>query len=158
MRKLILVAAVVFSLVSCEEETSSNNPSFETTIGYTFWRAESWSASVTNGTLVVYGRDLTEQVMITIPNYELGKSYELGQNNSLKVEYMKVNDDDSVTTLSTGAGIGSGYVRLESPEFGTPNTITGRFMAEVKGTGNVSQTLHNGIFYRIPISQPVVTE
>lgn len=158
MRKLLLVAAVVFSLVSCEEETSSNNPSFETTIGYRFWRAESWSASVTNGTLVVYGRDLTEQVMITIPNYQLGETYELGQNNTHKVEYSIVDDNDTVTTYSTGNGIGSGYVRLESAEFGAPNTITGRFMAEVKGTGALTQTLHNGIFYRIPITQPVATE
>lgn len=157
MRKLILVAAVVFSFVSCEEEVSTNNPSVEATIGYTFWRAENWSAQVTNGTLTVYASDLTKQIKITIPNYQLGQTYDLGENNLYKIEYTIVNDNDTTTTYTTGAGIGSGYIRLESADFGTPNTVTGRFMAEVVA-GTERQTIHNGIFYRIPISQPAVTE
>lgn len=153
MRKLILIALIGFSLVSCEEEVSSNNPAFEATIGYTFWRAEQFSAEVTNNTLTVYASDLTEQVKITIPNYELGKTYDLGENNIYKVEYSNIDDEEVTTTYSTGTGIGGGYVRLESADFSEPNKITGTFMAEVKSAGGASKTLHNGTFYRIPINQ-----
>lgn len=156
MKKFIFVAAFVFSLVSCEEEVRDNSPAFEATIGYTKWKADSWSAVVENETLTIIGRDLTNQIKITIPNYQLGQNYDLGVNNSEFVEYTVVNDDESVTVYKTGTDMGGGYVKFESAEFSEPNTITGRFMAEVKTATGKSETLHEGIFYRIPLTQPQV--
>ena len=155
MKKLILAALVVFSLSSCEDEVRTNIPSFVTNIGYDYWRAEDMQAQVNGNTLTITAGDLTEKFKITIPNYELGKTYSLGSSNQATVEYIEIIDEVEKTYVST---LGSGYVYLNEAELNEPNTITGEFLADVKTTSGETVTLNKGIFYRIPITQPVVVE
>lgn len=150
MKKLILAALVVFSLSSCEDEVRTNIPSFVTNIGYDYWRAEDMQAQVDGNKLIITAGDLTERFTVTIPNYDLGRTYDLGPGNQATVEYVKIIDGVEEVYSSRN---GSGYVQLYSADYGEPNTVTGRFLAEVKSSTGQTVTLNKGVFYKVPLFQ-----
>lgn len=158
MKKYFLFALMAFSLVSCEEDLSTNSPTFQAMKGYTFWRATDMTANVNNGNLVIVGVNESENISLFVNNYELGKEYTLGGtgNDNLASYSKKVS---GVTYLySTSMSAGNGHIKLDPIEKQTPGTISGTFYAEmvpVNPTLVLPETplvnLNKGVFFRIPL-------
>ena len=160
MKKYFLFALLAVSLVSCEEELTTNTPTFEVMKGYDFWRASSITANVDNGDLVIVGAHESENVTLFIDNYELGKEYTFGTSNYNVATYSKT-DEDKVYLYSTSSSTGKGYVMLDPVEKQVPGTISGTFYAEmvpVNPTLVLPDTeivnLNKGVFFRIPLVYP----
>lgn len=164
MKKYFLFALMAVSLVSCEEEISTNAPTFEAMKSYDFWRATKFTANVDNGNLVIVGANDSENVTLFIHNYESGKEYELGTTNHHVATYTK-KDNDTVYMYSTSSTTGKGYIKLDAVEKQVPGTISGTFMAEMVPVNPTLVlpkqpviNLNKGVFFRIPIVQPPVAE
>ena len=162
MKKYFLFALMAVSLVSCEEELTTNTPTFEAMKSYDFWRATKITANFNNGDLVIIGANDSENVTLFIDNYELGKEYTLGTDNYNVATYSKV-ENDTVYHYSTSSSTGKGYIKLEPVENQTPGTISGTFYAEmvpVDPTLVLPETplvnLNKGVFFRIPLVYPPV--
>ncbi len=164
MKKYFLFALMAFSLVSCEEELTINNPTFEAMNSYDFWRASKMTANVDNGNLVIVGATDSENVTLFIQNYESGKEYELGTTNYHVATYSKI-EKDTVYLYSTSSSTGKGYIKLDAPEKQQDGTISGTFYAEmvpVDPTLVLPNTplvnFNKGVFFRIPIVYPPIVE
>jgi len=64
MKKYFLFALMAVSLVSCEEELTTNTPTFEAMKSYDFWRATQLTANFDNGNLVIVGANDSEKIQI----------------------------------------------------------------------------------------------
>lgn len=156
MRKYFLIALASLSLVSCEEELSTNTPAFEAQNGYTYWRATDMKAEVENGNLVVVGITDSENFTIYIDNYEFGKEYVLGEDTNCTVIYTKVIDEVTYK-YKANSTIGSGFVKLDVAEKQLAGTISGTFLVDLKPDGSAipgvsNMYFHKGIFYQIPLT------
>lgn len=152
------------SLVSCEEELTTNTPTFEAMKSYDFWRATKFTANVDNGNLVIVGATDSENVTLFIHNYESGKEYELGTTNQHVATYSKI-EKDTVYLYSTSSTTGKGYIKLDPVEKQVPGTISGTFMAEMVPVdpslilpNTPLVNLNKGVFFRIPLVYPPAVE
>ncbi|WCM40901.1 DUF6252 family protein [Flavobacterium sp. CBA20B-1] len=161
MKKYFLLALMAVSLVSCEEELSTNTPTLEVMNGYTFWRANNLAANVnSDGDLVIVGVNESENVTLFIDNYEFGGEYTLGVSNLNVATYSKTIDD-KMYLYSTSSSTGKGYIKLNPVEKQVPGTISGTFMAEMVPVDEAMVlpempivNLNKGVFFRIPLSYP----
>lgn len=160
MKKYFLFALMAVSLVSCEEELTTNSPTFEAMKSYDFWRATKITANHNNGDLIIVGANDSENVTLFIDNYELGKEYTLGTDNYNVATYSKT-EDEKVYLYSTSSSTGKGYIKLDPVEKQTPGTISGTFYAEmvpVDAAMVLPDTpivnLNKGVFFRIPLVYP----
>lgn len=161
MKKYFLFALMAVSLVSCEEDLSTNSPTFQAMKGYTFWRATDMTANVNNGNLVIVGVNESENISLFINNYELGKEYMLGGSGNSSVASYSKKENSTTYLYSTAVSSGNGYIKLDPVEKQTPGTISGTFYAEmvpVDPTLVLPETplvnLNKGVFFRIPLVYP----
>lgn len=162
MKKYFLIALAAISLVSCEEELTTNTPTFEAMNSYTFWRATKIAANFNDGDLVIVGANDTENITLYIEDYELGQEYTLGTSNYNVATYSKV-ENDTVYRYSTSSSTGKGYIKLEPIENQVPGTISGTFYAEMEPVDATMVlpdrevvNFNKGVFFRIPITYPPV--
>lgn len=160
MKKYFLIALVALSFASCEEELSVNNPSFQATKDYNFWRASKMQAFVKDGDLVIVGATDNENVTLYVDNYELGKNYTLGTSNYTVATYSKVVDDVKYH-YSTSSSTGMGYIQLDPVDKQVPGKISGTFMAEMlPNAAALPETprvnFNKGVFFQIPLSEAPV--
>lgn len=162
MKKYFLIGLITLGLTSCEEELSVNNPTFEASKGYSFWRASKMQAFVKDGDLVIVGATDDENVTLYVDNYELGKDYELGKSNYTIATYTKVVDEVKYN-YATSSASGKGFIKLDAADKQVPGKISGTFMVEMPASGTAlpetpSVNFNKGVFFQINLTEvPVVT-
>ncbi|WP_035668602.1 DUF6252 family protein [Flavobacterium sp. 83] len=156
MKKYFLFVAVIFSLVSCQEDVSFNNPSLQGLKDNVFWRAvQSNAIKYPDGSLLIEAYTSNEILSLKV-NSTIAKTYFLGTSDSKKVTYVLTDVTGSMITFSTGFGIGDGQIVIT--EYDTVNnTVTGTFKFNAVNIYNnplAGQILNyqQGVFYKVPVS------
>jgi len=159
MKKSIVIVALAlgfgFCFTGCEDEVKFNNPSFEAQRDYKLWRATNSVAEVKEGTLRVYGTDGVESLVMTIPNYSYGGTYDFGTNETNIATY-RIIEEDVTYTYKTGYNLGGGTLYIDPIEKQIPGFISGTFLvttALVQGVEIKEVTLNKGTFFRIPLRE-----
>jgi hypothetical protein len=159
MKKYFLFIAVVFSLISCQEDVRFNNPSLQGLKDNVFWRAvESKATLAPDGSLLIeaYTRDETLSLKVTSAN---AQTCFLGIDNSNIVTYVITDATGGLITFSTGFGIGDGQIVIT--EYDDINkTISGTFKFNAENTYNNPLAgpfvnFQQGVFYKVPVSSLV---
>lgn len=158
MKKYFLFIAVIFSLVSCEEDIKFNSPSLQGLKDNVFWRAvESKATLASDGSLLIEAYTRNETLSIRITSTQ-AQTYFLGTSESKKVTYVVTDATGTAVTYTTGFGIGDGQIVIT--EYDQVNkTITGTFKFNAENTDNstVISSLVNfqqGVFYKVPVGTP----
>ena len=159
MRKLILLIAVVFAVVSCEEDVRFNNPSFQALKNDVFWRAIDSRATVAaDGSLSIEAFTSNEILSIKTTGSVKGSEYLLGGGNSQNVVY-SLKENSQVTIYRTDGNTANGRITLT--EFDEVNkTISGTFKFSIKNLDdsdlkNTIISFREGVFYKVPISSQI---
>ena len=155
MRYLLLTFAV-FSLVCCQDDIQSSNPTFQgLRHGDYVWRSTARTATIqTTGILSISGSDGYGSMIISLPEANIG-SYELGEGKLATITYTEVN-----TTYSTQNNgeeypvyLGDGQVTIESINEDS-KTITGTFyFNSYDDSGAKYMNFSEGIFYNLSFTQ-----
>ena len=170
MKKQILFIIVLFSVISCTEDVSFNNPSFQGVKDNVFWRAIESKASIgPGGSLVIEAYSGNEVVTLKMPvpatvvNQNDKKSYItyfLGTSTSKMATYVRT-DSDGTITFTTGIDIGDGQIVIK--EYDEVNaTVSGTFKFNAENVYNnpfAGSVLNfqQGVFYKVPVRQQVLT-
>ena len=155
MRYLLLTFAV-FSLICCQDDIQSSNPTFQgLRHGDYVWRSTARTATIqTTGILSISGSDGYGSMIISLPEANIG-SYELGEGKLATITYTEVN-----TTYSTQNNgeeypvyLGDGQVTIESINEDS-KTITGTFyFNSYDDSGAKYMNFSEGIFYNLSFTQ-----
>ncbi len=159
MKKYLLFVFVIFSLVSCQEDVSFNNPSLQGVKDNVFWRAvQSKAAVASDGSVLIeaYTRNETLSLKVTSTS---AQTYFLGTSNANKVTYVQSDATGSLITFSTGFGIGDGEIVITNYD-AVNKTITGTFKFNAENTYNnplagAVVNFQQGVFYKVPVSSLV---
>ncbi|HEY4618713.1 MAG TPA: DUF6252 family protein [Flavobacterium sp.] len=154
MKKQILLILALFSLISCVEDVSFNNPSFQGVKDNVFWRAIESKASLDpSGSLVIEAYSGSEVITLKTTS-TAAQTYVLGTSTSKTATYVRTGSDGTIT-FATGTGIGDGQISITEydPE---NNTVTGTFKFNAENIDNnpsVGSVLNfqQGVFYKVPI-------
>ncbi|WP_310379554.1 DUF6252 family protein [Flavobacterium sp.] len=155
MKKLILLTVVLFSFISCQEEVTFNNPSFQGLKDNVFWRAiESKATLAGNGSLIIEAYTSKEKITLKTTS-KIVQTYFLGTSTSKTATYT-LTDTDGTLTFTTGFGIGDGQIVIT--EYDAVNkTVSGTFKFNAINTLNnplAGPTLNfqKGVFYKVPVT------
>ena len=159
MKNYFLFVAVLFSLVSCQEEVSFNNPSLQGVKDNVFWRAvQSKATLASDGSLLIeaYTRNEILSLKVTSTN---AQTYFLGTSESEKVTYVLTDATGALITFSTGFGVGDGQIVISDYD-AINKTITGTFKFNAENTYNNPLAgpvvnFQQGVFYKVPVSSLV---
>ncbi|MGO4818569.1 DUF6252 family protein [Flavobacterium sp. W22_SRS_FP1] len=160
MKKQILLIIVLFSLISCAEDVSFNNPSFQGVKDNVFWRAIESKASVGPGGALVIEAYSGNEVITLKTTSTTAQTYVLGTSTSKTATYVRT-DSDGAITFTTGIDIGDGQIVIK--EYDEVNhTVTGtfKFNAENVYSNPLAGSVLNfqqGVFYKVPVRQQVLT-
>ncbi|TDD76414.1 DUF6252 family protein [Flavobacterium caseinilyticum] len=159
MKKYFLFIAVIFILVSCQEDVTFNNPSIQGMKENVFWRAVQSKATLApDGSLVIEAYTRNEILSLKVTSTK-AQGYVLGTSESKKAVYVVTDAAGAITTFSTGNGIGDGQIIIT--EYDDINkTVTGTFRFNAKNTNNNSLAgpilnFQNGVFYKVPVNSNV---
>ena len=158
MKKYFTFLLVIFSLISCEEDVSFNNPSFQGMKDNVFWRAvDSKAFLAADGSLIIEGYTGNEVLTLRTTSTTVQK-YPLGTSNSKTAVYVLTNGNGEIS-FATGIDIGSGEIIITEYD-NLNNTISGtfKFKAEnVDGNPLAGDVLNfqQGVFYKVPVSLQV---
>ena len=155
MRYFLLTFAV-FSLIGCQDDIQSSNPTFQgLRHGDYVWRSTARTATIqSTGILNISGSDGYCSMIISLPEANIG-SYELGEGKLATITYTEVN-----TTYSTQNNgeeypvyLGDGQVTIESINEDS-KTIRGTFyFNSYDDSGTKYMNFSEGIFYNLPFTQ-----
>ncbi len=158
MKKYLIFLIVIFTALSCEEDVSFNNPSFQGMKDNVFWRAVDSKAFLgSDGSLIIEGYTGNEVLTLRTTS-TTAQRYPLGTSNSKTAVYVLNVGADEIS-FTTGIGIGSGEIVIT--EYDDVNsTISGTFKFNAENAdgnplaGDVLN-FQQGVFYKVPISQQV---
>ena len=163
MKKIFLILALTFLLVSCENDVKTNSPAFQGEKDNVFWRATDSKVTFnTGGTISISAYTDKELVTIEVPNtvgtHNLGTS---NQNISASYSY---NNEGTVlfyeTSLIKGpvyklngiANSGSGYASLNGNNLtttgGSGNGLTLKITTNTAGAVTGATIASRGIDYK----------
>jgi hypothetical protein len=166
MKKQVLFIIVLFSLISCTEDVSFNNPSFQGLKDNVFWRAIDARASLgAGGSLVIeaYSGNEVITLKVPVPSNKVSQedensyvTYTLGTSTSKTAKYV-LTDSDGTITFETGSGIGDGQIIITEYDAGI-NTISGTFKFNAENSDNSPEggsvlNFQQGVFYKVPIRE-----
>jgi hypothetical protein len=158
MKKSLWLLAVLFSLISCEENVSFNNPSFQGLKDNVFWRAVVSKATVApDGSVLIEGFTGNEILTLRTTSTAL-QVYPLGSSDSKAVVYVLSSSNDQIS-FATGTGFGSGQIVITEYD-DEALTISGTFKFSAENTsGNPPAgavlNFKQGVFYKVPVSLQV---
>ncbi|MFV8374440.1 DUF6252 family protein [Flavobacterium sp. LB1P62] len=156
MKKYFLFFAVIFSLVSCQEDVSFNNPSLQGLKDNVFWRAvQSNAIKYPDGSLLIEAYTRNEILSLKV-NATIAQTYLLGTSDSKKVTYVVTDVTGGLITFSTGFGVGDGQIVITEYD-AVNNTVTGTFKFNAENTYNNPLAgpvlnFQQGFFYKVPVS------
>lgn len=158
MKKYLIFLMIVFSLISCEEDISFNNPSFQGMKDNMFWRAvDSKAFLAADGSLIIEGYTGGEILTLRTTSTKAQK-YPLGTSSSKTAVYVLKNGNVEIS-FATGIGIGNGEIVINEYD-NVDNTISGTFKFKAENVdGNPSGgdilNFQQGVFYKVPVSLQV---
>jgi hypothetical protein len=156
MKKQILLVIVLFSLISCTEDVSFNNPSFQGLKDNVFWRAIDSRASLgPGGSLVIEAYSGNEVITLKTTSAS-AQTYILGTSTSKTAKYV-LTDSDGTITFETGSGIGDGEIVITKYD-DVNSTISGTFKFNAENSDNSQEggsalNFQQGVFYKVPIRE-----
>ena len=149
MRKIILVLLIITSFVSCTDDVTFNDPSFQGIRNGENWRANDARVILnSNGTMTVEAYSQYEKVVFEVSSAAVGtRVFGLNASNVAKYE----STIDGVTsTYETGIDIGNGELKItESPNVTGKLSGTFKFRAVDNNGNEVGYT--DGVIYSIPV-------
>jgi len=158
MKKLLLLIVVLFSVISCTEEVTFNNPSFQGVKDNVFWRAIDSKATVAlDGSLTIQGFSGTEIITLKTTS-TAAQTYLLGINDEDSASYVKTEGNANIS-FATGTDVGNGQIVIT--EYDTVNnTITGTFKFNAENTyddplAGPILNFQQGVFYKVAVTPAV---
>lgn len=149
MRKVILVLLIIFSFVSCTDDVTFNDPSFQGIRNGENWRANDARVILnSNGTMTVEAYSQFEIVTFEVSSAAVGtRTFGLNASNVASYE----STIDGITdTYETGVNIGNGELKItESPSVSGKLSGTFKFRAVNQNGDEVGYT--DGVIYSIPV-------
>jgi hypothetical protein len=157
MKKHFLFLILLFSLFSCQEDVTFNNPSFQGMKDNVLWRAVQSTATVNSGgLLVIEAYTATEKVTLKTNSTAL-TTYYIGTTaiNTATYVFTDLLTKETVT-FSSGFGVGDGQIVITEYD-PVGKTISGTFKFNLINTFDnplVGPTLNfqYGVFYKIPVT------
>ena len=159
MRKLILLIAVVFTTVSCEEDVRFNNPSFQALKNDVFWRAiDSRATIASNGSLLIEAYTTNEILSIKTTGSDQDFEYLLGGAVSQNGVY-SLKKNAQVTIYRTDGTTANGRITVTEHDE-VNKTISGTFKFNIKNLDesdliNPIISFREGIFYKVPVNSQI---
>ncbi len=154
MKKQFLFMIMLFSLISCTEDVSFNNPSFQGLKDNVFWRAVESKASIAaNGSLTIEAYSGNEVITLNATS-TTAQTYFLGTSTSKTAKYA-LTDKDGTITFTTGLELGDGQIVITDYDE-VNKTVSGTFKFNAENTDNnplVGPILNfqQSVFYKVPI-------
>ena len=156
MKKHLLFFVLLFSLFSCQEDVSFNNPAFQANKDNVFWRAVQSRATVNSGgSLVMEAYTATEVVTLKTNSAAVG-TYYLGTSPMVTASYVYTDPVTKETiTFSTGFGVGNGQIVITEYD-AVAKTISGTFKFNLENTfdnplAGPTMNFQYGVFYKVPV-------
>lgn len=149
MRKVILALLIMFSFVSCTDDVTFNDPSFQGIKDGENWRANDARVILNaNGTMTIEAYSQFEVVKFVVSSPNIGIRT-FGVNASNVASY-DATFDGITTTYTTGVDIGSGELNItESPA--VTGKLSGTFKFRAVNVDGTESGFTNGIIYSIPV-------
>ena len=169
MKKFVSLLIILAVFASCEEDISSNTPSFQARKDNFMWRAQDYTAiyNPLDSTLVMTAYNGLEVVKLySYPVIITGTgtgtffdnaTFELG-NDETNAAFYSFADRGVNYEYETGiADAPNGEVVLENTVNQKPGTISGKFRFDAPYVGEIPDAperinFQNGVFYEIPIT------
>lgn len=170
MKKIVSLLIILAVFTSCEEDISSNTPSFQARKDNFMWRAQDYTAvyNPLDSTLIMTAYNGLEKlelsaypVIITgtgTTSFFQDATFELGNNENSNAFYSYI---DNGTTYEFETGIAddpNGQLVLKNNDpVQKPGTISGTFRLDAPYIGNIPNAperinFQEGVFYEIPIT------
>ncbi|WP_338377038.1 DUF6252 family protein [uncultured Flavobacterium sp.] len=149
MKKLILVLTILVSFVSCTDDVTFNDPSFQGMKDGETWRANDARVILNpDGSMIVEAYSQFEIVTFEVSSSNVGIRT-FGVNTSNVATY-EVTIDGVTDTYETGVGIGSGELEItESPA--VSGKLSGTFKFRAVNANGIEAGITNGVIYSIPV-------
>ena len=160
MKKYTLFIVMLFSLISCEENITFNNPSLQGMKDNVFWRGVQSKATLgADGSLLIESFTANETLSLKTTS-TAAQTYFLGTSESKKAIYAVTDATNGLVTYSTGFGIGEGQIVITQYD-AINNTVTGTFKFNAKNTNDNSLAnpfvnFQQGVFYKVPVVSSLV--
>lgn len=167
MKKIVSILVLLVTLVSCQEEVSFNDPSFEGYKDNVLWRAKGTEAVYTpaDSTLIIKAYRGLE--LVTLKAYPIltatdgtnfyfeNATFTLGETNDVTAAY-QIPENGINQYFETGEDVGVGEFVLENVVNQKLGTISGRYRFDAPEKDDTSDfpasvNFQYGVFYQIPI-------
>ena len=152
MKKLLPLVILTLALFSCGDDVEFNTPSVQANKNYNFWRADAFSASISeSGALTILAKNSTDEIFLTVPG-SVGK-YSLGEIEGRDASVITFEGEQFSTRNRPDESVSLypelGFVKIDEI---VNNTITGTFQFLVFDESGLNTIGFNeGIFYRVPL-------
>jgi hypothetical protein len=149
MKKIILVLAILFSFVSCTDDVSFNDPSFQGIKNGENWRATDARVILnTDGSMTVEAYSQFEIVTFEVSSANVGtRTFGL---NTANVASYDVTIDGVTDSFETGVDVGSGELKItESPT--VTGKLSGTFKFRAVNANGTEAGYTNGVIYSVPV-------
>lgn len=149
MKKILLVLTILVSFVSCTDDVTFNDPSFQGVKEGETWRANDARVILNpDGSMIVEAYSQFEVVTFEVSSANVG-TRTFGVNTSNVASY-EVTIDGVTDTYETGVGIGSGKLKItESPS--VSGKLSGEFTFRAVNANGIEAGFTHGVIYGIPV-------
>ncbi|MFY0482731.1 DUF6252 family protein [Flavobacterium sp. PLA-1-15] len=169
MKKIVSLLLILVVFASCEEDISSNTPSFQARKDNFMWRAQDYTAiyNPLDSTLVLTAFNGLEVLKLysypviingtgTSTFFE-NATFELGNDDDNKAFYSFADRGVNFEYETGIADAPNGEVVLENTVNQKPGTISGSFRFDAPFVGDIEDAperinFQNGVFYEIPLT------
>ena len=149
MKKIILVLTVLFTFVSCTDDVTFNDPSFQGIKNGENWRANDARVILnSDGSMTVEAYSQFEIVKFNVSSANVGTRV-FGLNTANVATY-DITLDGITTSYTTGVDLGSGELNItESPA--VTGKLSGTFKFRAVNANGTEAGYTNGVIYSIPV-------
>jgi hypothetical protein len=149
MRKVILVLLIIVSFVSCTDDVTFNDPSFQGIRNGENWRANDARVILnSDGTMTVEAFSQYEKVTFNVSSAAIG-TRTFGLNSSNVASY-ESTIDGVTASYATGVNVGNGELKItESPN--VTGKLSGKFKFRAVNANGDEVGYTDGVIYSIPV-------
>lgn len=149
MKKLILIVTILVSFISCTDDVTFNNPSFQGFKEGEAWRANDARVILnSDGSMTVEAYSQFEIVTFEVSSANIGvRTFGV---NAANVASYDVTIDGVTKSYETGVNVGSGELEItESPT--VTGKLSGTFKFRAVNADGTEAGFTNGVIYSIPV-------